>query len=170
MCVKGDHIGLLGPPEEVFSDSRISELYELETGSFNTLFGSVELMAPSGEPQTFVLAGAGKGIPIYRMLQKHGIPFATGILFENDIDMQIARVLSKHVVSASAFSIAGEQEIAEAKRYIDRMRYIIDAGTPLGQQNERCRELKDYAVRHKKLILTAVEACEQMDRRNPYHE
>lgn len=162
ICVKGDHIELFGPPEEVFSDERISALYELETGSFNTLFGSVELMAPPGEPQAFVLAGAGRGIPVYRMLQKHKIPFATGVLFENDVDMQIAGVLTGHIVSAPAFMYVDEHEIREAKRWIDRVQYVIDAGTPSGEQNKRCQELKDYAAMQRKTLLTAAEAFEQM--------
>ena len=87
ICVKGDRIRLFGTPEQVFTGERVKELYELESGSFNTLFGSVELMAPEGEPEIFVLAGAGKGIPIYRLLQKSKRAFSTGVLFENDVDL-----------------------------------------------------------------------------------
>ena len=158
ICIKGDRIGLFGTPEEVFSDARISELYEIKTGSFNTLFGSVELMAPAGEPKVFVLAGAGKGIPVYRLLQKHKIAFTTGVLFENDVDMQVAKVLAAHVVSAPAFMHVGEQELCEARKWIDRVSYVIDAGTPLGEQNQRCRELTEYAAAQHKVTLTAAEA------------
>lgn len=158
ICIKGDRIELFGTPEEVFSDARISELYEIKTGSFNTLFGSVELMAPAGEPKVFVLAGAGKGIPVYRLLQKHKIAFATGVLFENDVDMQVAKVLAAHVVSVPAFMHVGEQELCEAKKWIDRVSYVIDAGTPLGEQNQRCRELTEYAAAQHKVTLTAAEA------------
>ena len=158
ICIKGDRIELFGTPEEVFSDARISELYEIKTGSFNTLFGSVELMAPAGEPKVFVLAGAGKGIPVYRLLQKHKIEFTTGVLFENDVDMQVAKVLAAHVVSAPAFMHVGEQELCEARKWIDRVSYVIDAGTPLGEQNQRCRELTEYAAAQHKVTLTAAEA------------
>ncbi len=158
ICIKGDRIELFGTPEEVFSDARISELYEIKTGSFNTLFGSVELMAPAGEPKVFVLAGAGKGIPVYRLLQKHKIAFTTGVLFENDVDMQVAKVLAAHVVSAPAFMHVGEQELCEARKWIDRVSYVIDAGTPLGEQNQRCRELTEYAAAQHKVTLTAAEA------------
>ncbi len=163
ICVKGDKIELFGPPEEVFSDARISELYELETGSFNALFGSVELMAPTGEPGIFVLAGAGKGIPIYRLLQKHKLAFSTGVIFENDVDCQIARVLAAHVVTAPSFMNLSDGEIDEAKQWIDRATYVIDAGTPLGEQNRRSRELMEYAAQKGKKVLTGDETADRIN-------
>ena len=45
-------------------------------------FGSIELPAPEGEPEVFVISSGGTGIPVYRRLQKEHIPFAAGILYE----------------------------------------------------------------------------------------
>ena len=162
ICVKGDRIRLFGPPETVFTDEKIKALYELESGSFNTLFGSVELMAPQGQPEAFVLAGGGKGIPVYRLLQKHKRAFSTGILFENDVDYAVAIALAAHVVTAPAFSVLCDAQIAEAKRQIDRVPCIIDAGTPVGVQNQRSQELLNYAKAQGKRVLTGAEAAEQM--------
>ena len=162
ICVKGDRIELLGTPEEVFSDERVSRLYDMETGSFNTLFGSVELMAPVGEPKVFVLAGAGTGIPVYRLLQKHRIPFSTGVLFENDVDVQVARVLASHVVTAPAFSLLKDQQVEEAKQWIDRAEYVIDTGAPVGEQNAGVGMLRDYISGREKKVLTAEEAFEKI--------
>ncbi len=163
ICVKGDRIRLFGTPEQVFTGERVKELYELESGSFNTLFGSVELMAPEGEPEIFVLAGAGKGIPIYRLLQKNKRAFSTGVLFENDVDLQVASVLAAHVTVAPAFGTFGEREINEAKRWIDRARCVVDAGTPVGEQNRRSRELIQYARTEGKRVITDAEAFENID-------
>lgn len=163
ICVKGDRIRLFGTPEQVFTGERVKELYELESGSFNTLFGSVELMAPEGEPEIFVLAGAGKGIPIYRLLQKNKRAFSTGVLFENDVDLQVASVLAAHVTVAPAFGTFGEREINEAKRWIDRARCVVDAGTPVGDQNRRSRELIQYARTEGKRVITDTEAFENID-------
>lgn len=163
ICVKGDRIRLFGTPEQVFTGERVKELYELESGSFNTLFGSVELMAPEGEPEIFVLAGAGKGIPIYRLLQKNKRAFSTGVLFENDVDLQVASVLAAHVTVAPAFGTFGEREINEAKRWIDRARCVVDAGTPVGDQNRRSRELIQYARTEGKRVITGAEAFENID-------
>ena len=163
ICVKGDRIRLFGTPEQVFTGERVKELYELESGSFNTLFGSVELMSPEGEPEIFVLAGAGKGIPIYRLLQKNKRAFSTGVLFENDVDLQVASVLAAHVTVAPAFGTFGEREINEAKRWIDRARCVVDAGTPVGDQNRRSRELIQYARTEGKRVITGAEAFENID-------
>ena len=163
ICVKGDRIRLIGTPEQVFTGERVKELYELESGSFNTLFGSVELMAPEGEPEIFVLAGAGKGIPIYRLLQKNNRAFSTGVLFENDVDLQVASVLAAHVTVAPAFGTFGERELSEAKRWIDRARCVVDAGTPVGDQNRRSRELIQYARTEGKRVITDAEAFENID-------
>lgn len=165
ICVKGDRIELFGTPEEVFSDERVEALYELEGGSFNTLFGSVELVAPVGEPDVFVLAGAGKGIPIYRLLQKDKRAFYTGILFENDVDFQVARVLAAGVVTVPAFETIGEKEIEEAKCMIDQVHYVIDAGTQIGAQNKRITELIEYAVAKEKIILTGAEMSKKRNNR-----
>ena len=158
ICVKGDRIALYGPPDEVFTDGRISALYGLETGSYNSLFGSVELAAPAGEPKVFVYAGAGTGIPIYRLLQRHKQAFSTGVLFENDVDMQVARPLAAHVVAAPAFMPAGEREIAEAKQWIDRAELVIDAAPPIGEQNRLCPALVEYAIARGKETLSAADA------------
>lgn len=163
ICVKGDRIRLFGTPEQVFTGERVKELYELESGSFNTLFGSVELMAPEGEPEIFVLAGAGKGIPIYRLLQKSKRAFSTGVLFENDVDLQVASALAAHVTVAPAFGTFGERELNEAKRWIDRARCVVDAGTPVGEQNRRSRELIQYARTEGKRVITGAEAFENID-------
>ena len=163
ICVKGDRIRLFGTPEQVFTGERVKELYELESGSFNTLFGSVELMAPEGEPEIFVLAGAGKGIPIYRLLQKSKRAFSTGVLFENDVDLQVASALAAHVTVAPAFGTFGERELNEAKRWIDRARCVVDAGTPVGEQNRRSSELIQYARTEGKRVITGAEAFENID-------
>lgn len=46
ICVKGDTIEDCGAPEEVFTGDFIKSLYDIESGSFNPLLGSVELVAP----------------------------------------------------------------------------------------------------------------------------
>lgn len=157
ICIKGDRIEWYGTPEEVFSDEKINALYELKKGAFNTLFGSVELMAPEGAPRVFVLAGNGTGIPVYRFLQKKKISFATGILFENDVDLQVANMLSAHTVTAPAFSKISAAEVEEAKKWIDQAEYVIDAQPPIREQNQKLEELNAYIAASKKRCMTAEE-------------
>lgn len=137
ICVKGDTIAKFGPPDKIFGSGDMERLYEIQNGSYNTLFGSVELCKPQGEPRVFVVGGGGYGIGCYRDLQKRQIPFAAGILFENDVDYQVAQALSDHVVSAPAFEPIEEVQFRQAAALLCRCESVIDAGTPVGSFN-RC--------------------------------
>ena len=156
VCVKGEHIAGYGTPAEIFTDENIARLYEIERGSFNALIGSVELSAPKGDIGCFVIGGGGKGIPFYRALQKAGIPFAAGIIPENDIDMITASALAGETVVCAPFSAPDEALIENAERFIDRCGLVIDSGCPVGQYNTAADILREYAETHGKRILTAL--------------
>ena len=145
LCVKGETIAGFGPPEEILKQDTIGELYDLEKGSYNLLFGSVELARPQGQPEIFVVAGGGYGIPCYRALQKKNLPFATGILFENDVDCPVARELGSCVITTPAFTPPEESVVQEAARVLQTCSRVVDAGTPSGPYNRFCRELLDLA-------------------------
>ncbi len=135
ICVKGDRIAGFGPPEEIFADRPIEALYDIRHGSYNPVFGSVELTRPQGEPQVFVVGGGGRGVECYRALQKRQIPFAAGILFANDVDCQVAAALSDHLVVAEAFEPMAERHYEAAAALLLRCGAVIDAGTPIGALN-----------------------------------
>ena len=156
LCLKGDRVAAFGPPEEVMASRFIEELYGMKNGSYNLLFGSVELKKPEGEPQVFVVAGGGCGVPVYRELQKRDVPFATGILFENDADFQVACGLSDHVVSAPAFRPMEEEQFREAAALMRRCGKVIDAGAPEGELNGMNRRLLELA-REEGLPVTGPE-------------
>ncbi|MBQ7298216.1 MAG: ABC transporter ATP-binding protein [Clostridia bacterium] len=145
VCVKGDHIAAYGKPDEIFSDERINQLYDIERGSYNALLGSVELSKPAGDAKIFLIGGAGFGTRYYRALQKANIPFAAGILWENDVDFAVASVLAQEVVSVKAFSSITDAEITKAKAIIDRVQTVIDCGCPIGEFNRANEELLRYA-------------------------
>ncbi|MGI5976610.1 MAG: ABC transporter ATP-binding protein [Candidatus Limivicinus sp.] len=145
LCVKGERIAAIGRPEEILRGDSIEKLYDIEQGSYNMLFGSVELERPSGIPEIFVAAGGGYGIPVYRMLQKRGIPSATGILFQNDTDFQVAQELCAEVVSCPAFEEMGEREFEQAAESLISCRTVIDAGTPIGSLNRLNGKLLELA-------------------------
>ncbi len=155
LCVKGETIASFGTPEEVLKNHVIEQLYGMEYGSYNLLFGSVELPKPEGEPKVFVIAGGGCGIPVYRALQKKGIPFATGILFENDVDFQVARALSSNVVSAPAFEEITDGQYQQAAKLLLQCQSVIDAGTPIGTRNLKNKQLLQLA-RDKKIPIYAA--------------
>ncbi|MBO5127459.1 MAG: ABC transporter ATP-binding protein [Clostridia bacterium] len=146
VCVKGDHIAAYGQPDEIFSDERVRELYDIEHGSYNALLGSVELAKPSGEAKIFLIGGSGYGVKYYRALQKAAVPFAAGILWENDVDYAVASVLAEETVTVKPFTPVSDAEITKAKQIIDRVQTVIDCGCPIGEYNRANAELLRYAA------------------------
>ena len=156
MCVKGETITAFGRLEEILARCPMEALYEIAQGSYNPLFGSVELVKPPGAPEVFVVAGGGYGIPFYRELQKRQIPFATGVLFENDVDFQVARGLSSQIISAPAFYSMDEAQLAAAAELLPTCRYVLDAGTPIGELNGINRRLLLLAAQKGIPVLTCL--------------
>lgn len=146
-CVDGDRISRVGTPEEVFSGDYIQNLYGIEQKNFHAQLGIMQLPANRLKPRIFVISGGGTGISVYYRLQRADIPFAAGILSENDIDYAIAASVAAKVVSVKAFFPIGEEETAEAKRLIDACDGCICTLDSFGPQNEANRDLKEYAVR-----------------------
>ncbi|MCD8078076.1 MAG: ABC transporter ATP-binding protein [Lachnospiraceae bacterium] len=124
-CVRGDRIARFGPPEEIFTSGHIPELFGLTVGSYDARTGDVELAAVQGEPQVFVLGGCGTATPFYRRLQREGTPFATGILWENDLDYPAAKALASRVLSVPAFTEAGEDILQEARALMESCPQIL---------------------------------------------
>lgn len=151
LCVKGDRIFQYGVPEEIFQEETIRELYGIDNGYFDPCFGSIELPRPQGEPEVFVISSCGKGIPVYRRLQKEDIPFGAGILYTNDIDYQLARLLASEVVAEKPFCEIGDDTYEKAVNLIQRCRRVVDAGAEIGSCNRRLKELLTDAERQGKL-------------------
>ena len=151
MCVKGETIAHYGTPDEVFREADIRSLYEIDQGFYEPLFGSIELKKPEGEPRVLVLSSCGSGIPVYRRLQKEGIPFCAGILYTNDVDYQVARLLAAEVITAKPFCVIADEAFEQAKQWTERAETIIDAGVEIGECNRRMQELLTLAEQSGKL-------------------
>ena len=164
ICVKGEIISRFGPPEKVFSEEVIRELYGLEQGAYNPDFGSIELPRPQGEPEVLVLSAAGTGIPVYRQLQSEGTPFLAGVLFTNDVDYSVARHLASGIIAAAPFREMGEDVLEKAREAVERCRFVIDAGVDIGPGNAPVAEILELARREGKL-LTPAEYKEQRETR-----
>ena len=152
ICVKGDRIAHYGKPETIFKEDIIKELYGIDNGFFDPVFGSLELPRPEGEPKVFVLSSGGNGIPVYRELQKQNLAFVAGVLYTNDIDYQLARLLAAHTVTEKPFEEISEQTFTEASKWIDACDGVIDAGLTIGSGNRRIEELLKKAQEAGKLI------------------
>lgn len=152
ICIKGETIADFGRPEEIFSEETIRDLYEINNGFFDPLFGSIELPRPEGEPDVFVLSSCGTGIPVYRRLQKENIPFAAGILYTNDVDYRLARLLAAEVVTEEPFREISDRAFERALTLIENCSRVISTGFSLGDCNRRMRELLKEAQKRGKLI------------------
>lgn len=145
MCVNGPVIARYGTAEEIFESDYIRDLYGIRTGSYDTAFGCMELPAPQGEPQVFVIAGGGSGIPVYRRLQRENIPFVTGILQENDIDYEAARHLATGVISSPAYEPVSEAAYVQAEQAMKACQKVICTLEHFGAQNECNRRLMELS-------------------------
>lgn len=145
ICVKGDTIAHYGKPEEIFEENIIRDLYDIDNGFFDPCFGSIELPRPEGKPKVFVLSSCGTGIPIYRQLQKENIPFAAGILYTNDIDYRLARLLASEVITEEPFMSISDHAIQRALDVMGRCERVINAGVTFGECNNKMKKLIEAA-------------------------
>ena len=144
VCVRGERIDRFGTPDEIFTPGYIDDLYGLTVGSYDESSGRVELPAVTGDPRVFVIAGGGAGTRVFRSLQREAIPFATGILMENDVDYPVARSLAAELVSMPAFTVADPASIEAAKRLIDGCERVVCA-VPEGSAASYAADLLAYA-------------------------
>ena len=156
LCIKGDTIFRSGTPEEIFSREIIEELYDLNSHCYDTDFGSAELARPCGEPKVFVVHNPGD-IGMYRALQKRGIAFSAGILWENDADKHVADALAYHTVSERAFKPVSEATYAEAVKEMLSCGRVLVRKTPEGVWNEANRRLLARAKEESVPIFTQTE-------------
>ena len=142
-CVRGDQVDRFGTPEEIFSGGYISELYGMTVGSYEEITGNLELEPVKGIPQVFVIAGCGTGTQTFRRLQREGVPFATGILYENDLDFPSAKALASQIISVKPFAEIDEASLEKAKKVIRKCGKVIctmDLETA-GQTGRKMKEL-----------------------------
>ena len=145
LCVNGRAVDRIGMPEEVMTDGYITQLYGIRMGNYDEGSSDMELAAPEGTPQVFVIAGAGSGRKIYRRLQRAGIPFVTGILYENDLDYPVAKALAAEVIAEHPFEPVAQEKIQAAKKTIDKCKRVICCRENFGSLETFQRELLEYA-------------------------
>lgn len=141
LCIRGNGIDRCGTPEEIFSGGYIQQLYGVERGSYCESFGCPELEPVRGKPQIFVIGGNGSGIPVYRRLQRQGVPFAAGILPENDVDHPVAFALAAEVIAQRAYHPIGEDTFLRALSVLEGCRQVLCCLREFGPLNEANRRL-----------------------------
>ena len=152
ICVKGDTISHFGRPEDIFEENMIRDLYDINNGFFDPLFGSIELPKPEGEAKTFVICGNGTGIPVFRQLQKEHTPFIAGILYTNDVDYRLARLLAADVITEKPFMDISEETFQKALHAMEQCERIICTDVPVGSCNMRLGQLIEAAEKSGKMV------------------
>ena len=147
VCVAGNRIERCDTPENIFTNEYIAQLYGIEKDSYNALFGCPELSPVLGAPRVFVIGGGGGGIPVYRQLQRRGVPFAAGVLQENDVDYPVAKALAAELVSVPPFASIDEDALERARAAMDRAGRVICCVSRFGPGNEGNRLLREEAER-----------------------
>ena len=149
ICVKNNKIDRTGTPDEIFSGDYINYLYDIKCGSYNDIYGFSELEKISGKPEIFVICGG--GAEIYRKLQRQGIPFAAGIIHENDIEYPVVSALASVMISEKAYEPISTEKIKLAKNIIAECREVICLCDNFGTMNRGNLELLEFAEQQKKL-------------------
>ena len=152
VCVEKSGALRMGPPEQIFTEENIRALYGLTQESYNPLFGCAELPPVQGEPQIFVIGGGGSGIPVYRRLQRMGVPFAAGILHRNDLDYPVARALAAELVEEAAYQPVTAGTLARALAALERCGKAVCTLPAFGPLNEANRLLWEAAKQNGKQV------------------
>lgn len=145
VCVADHRIDRCDTPEAVFSGDYIKQLYGIERGTFHAAFGSLEMARVEGKPKVFVIGGGGSGIPVYRFLQRANVPFAAGVLQQNDVEYPVANALAAELVSVPAFAEISDKAIERAKRQIDLSIAVVTT-VEIGETNRANEQLIAYAT------------------------
>lgn len=145
LCLNGARVDRYGSPDEIFEPGYLSGLFRIEAGSFDEVNGNLELPAPGGEARVFVIAGGGSGRMVYRKLQREGIPFAAGILYENDLDYPVAAALAQKVIAAPAFEPVADEVLEEAERVMRGCERVICCREKFGSYEAMNEKLLAYA-------------------------
>jgi iron complex transport system ATP-binding protein len=156
LCVREGRAVHWGTPEEIFTREIICGLYDLPPDSYEPSLGSFELSADTQQPRVFVIGGGGLGIPVYRKLRRQGIPFAAGVLQENDLDCPVARSLSSALVTEQAFEPVGERALNRAAALLEQCETLICCPERFGTQNRGNERLLE-AARGRMPCLSAKE-------------
>ena len=148
VCVGDGKIKAIGSPEEIFEGDVIRELYAVEHGSYDCLFGTAEPERNCSPPRVFVIGGGGSGIPVYRRLQREGIPFAAGVLPENDLDLPVAKALASVVITDRANEPVSAARAEEALAVMKTCETVCCTTEQFGVVNLENRRLLEYAEEH----------------------
>ena len=165
LVVTAGRVEAYDSPEEFVEDGGPVELYEFgEDAGFCAETLTVEVRPqPSEGFKVFVIAGAGRGAPVYRMLTRLNIPFATGVLHEGDLDYFVAKSLGGKVIAEKAFHQISLEKLEQALATASKADAAIYVSHPAGPINAANTVLAEKLIEKSVPTIVygdaAVKAC-----------
>lgn len=153
LCIRDGRVDRMGSPEEIFSGGYLEQLFSIDHGSYDTFAGTAEAPRIEGAPRVFVIGGGGSGIPLYRKLRRLGIPFAAGVLPENDLDLPTAKALAAVVITDRANEPVSAEKANEALEVLKVCEHVV-CTISFGSVNRENRRLLEFAKAHDMLVST----------------
>ena len=123
-CVDGTTVSRIGTPEEIFQGTLVQKLYGIEEKNFDSVLGIMQMPGNKNTPKVFVIGGGGSAIPVYYTLQREHIPFAAGILFENDVEYPIASALASEVIWQKHFIPWKKRNWKKLRKYLQAVKPV----------------------------------------------
>ena len=151
LCIRDGRAQRFGTPDIIFSGDYITELYSIRNGRYDPLYGTSEPSAYTGQPQVFVIGGGGTAIPVYRKLYRAGIPFATGVIHENDLDYPAAKALAADLITAPSFEPIPDEAFRSACEIMMQCETVICTLEAFGTMNHANQKLRNLAEQINKL-------------------
>ena len=96
-------------------------------------------------PYAFVISSGGGGIPVYRKLQRKNLTFAAGILYTNDMDYRLARLLAQEVVTEKPFQTISDDAYYRAAQLVKSCSKVLYVPFETGACNDSINELVKLA-------------------------
>lgn len=106
VCIKNGKAMIQGSPEKILTDENICKLYDLEGVRYSAnlgTFSSFDIDENASLPKVFVI-GSGRGtLNIYKKLSRENISFVCGILHENELAYEGAKIFSKYIITEKPY-------------------------------------------------------------------
>lgn len=144
-CVSDGKISRIGEPSQIFSGNYIQKMYGVKDNSFDVTTGQIFLQGSRQEPKVFVIGGFVDSIFYFEKFQRMGIPFATGILWENSIEYPMAMATASKIISVPPFNFLTEESLVKAKKILEGCESYVCTLTKFTQMNDLNRQLLEYA-------------------------
>lgn len=152
VCVDGEKICKIGSPEEIFQGNIIQSLYHIEKQSFEPTTGAVYMEKTEGEPKVFVLGGGAESLRVYSYLSRQQIPFATGLIWENDIAYPAAKAMANAVFSGKKGCLFDEDVKMQAKEALEKCKWCVCTNWEFGPLEKDNQYLYELAAEQQKQI------------------